>query len=187
MKDKTTIALLALLALIVFSGSASSAHDKSSKGAGKHVRRRSTGSKDEHAWTLSRFKAARSLLKMAAPDLPDHDAVARSVVAHWGIETAWGKAENNWNVGNIRPVKGQAFFSLPEAGDFRAFGSLTDGITAYAKLLQNGYAECMMSLAMAPETADWFQCLADHHYFGDPKDVRAIYTAARARVEKATQ
>ena len=167
--------LFVILAVFVGLAGASPSHDGTG-GAG-HRPTRATGGSD---WLNTRLAVASSVFGARE--------VALSVVAHWAIETAWGKAEHNYNVGNIRPWNArQAFFVLGNVGKFLAFDSVHEGVKAYASLLRAGrYSRCLALLRASPRSPAWFQCLADSGYFGaDAKVDLGFYSNVRAAVEKA--
>jgi hypothetical protein len=132
---------------------------------------------DWAAWTKSRVDAALHALK----ELPllDPESVAYSVVAHWAIETGWGSAEYNFNVGNIKARAGEPYVTRGE-GRFRAYDSLNEGISAYADLLRARYTECIGLLMANPESAAWYDCLGRKGYYASRGDIEG----ARAKVAR---
>ena len=130
-----------------------------------------TGTKDAAAWTKSRFAKAVTVLEEAIPTLLDVDSVAEAVVAHWAIETGYGSAEYNFNVGNIKTFKADVPFVTRKEGKFRAFASLDDGIGAYAKALADRYPDCVKMLLLSPEKADWYDCLHAKGYMQTAGDI----------------
>jgi hypothetical protein len=149
--------------------------------SGARVAARVTGGRDAHAWASSRFAALRALVAS--------DDEARALLTHCAIETAWGAAEYQWNVGNIRPTKAsERRFVLPKVGAFRAYGSLSEGVGAYVGLLRARYASCVALLSADPTSIAWYECLATSGYFGlpAPSNIAPLYNQVRARVETLT-
>lgn len=158
-------------------------HGAAASSSGVRVAARVTGGRDAHAWASSRFAALRALVKS--------DDEARALLTHCAIETAFGAAEYHWNVGNIRPTKPkERRFTLPKVpGAFRAYGSLSEGVSAYVVgLLRTRYAACMGLLSADPRSVAWYECLATSGYFGlpAPSNVAPLYNQVRARVETLT-
>jgi hypothetical protein len=183
------LAVLVLLAL-VFSGD-SHGHTPSPPrpgpgpaGPSKPKARSWTGS--AAAWTQSRYAEALKILE--AQDLPlgvDAEEVATSVVAHWAIETAWGANEYNFNLGGIHAASGQPYFSALDAGvptRFVAYGSLDEGIQAYADLLQARYKSCAVKLFVNPTAADWYVCLGSLGYYGHNPSAETLFNTTRSKV-----
>jgi len=108
--------------------------------------------------------------------------VALSVLAQWALETDTGRAEWNWNVGNIKPIPGskEPRIDLGSAGFFRAYDSLEDGVAAYLSLVQNAhYAECWAKLEADPLSDAWVRCLGAKGYYPSSQDAYASGWNAR--------
>ncbi len=80
-----------------------------------------TGGTDQTAWTRTRTAALQAL----GVDLQ----TAVSVVAHWARETGWGRAEYNFNIGNIKDTAAWtgAAQVLPDGLVYRAYADLGSG------------------------------------------------------------
>jgi hypothetical protein len=92
--------------------------------------------------------------------------IALSVLAQWAHETDSGRAEWNFNVGNLRPVGNQPRIDLGPAGFFRAYGTLDEGVSAYLALVQSGrYTPCWGLLNADPTSEDWIRCLGRLGYY----------------------
>ena len=116
--------------------------------------------------------------------------VALSVLAQWDLETAHGRGEWNFNVGNIRPVGNEPRVELAGAGAFRAYASLEEGVRAYLALMQSQrYASCWAMLNADPLSDEWARCLARKGYCGqcDPDAYARAWRARRAALANAVQ
>lgn len=137
-------------------------------------------------WVMTRYDCAKELLLDQLPPQYDAEEVARSVVAHWAIETQWGAAEFNFNLGGIHASGSQPYFNSTDAGKptrFVAYSSLEDGAKGYASLLMSSlYKTCALQLMDTPDAPDWYVCLGTKGYYAaNPKAASAI-TTARATV-----
>jgi hypothetical protein len=177
------IAVVALLALALM-GELTPAPSPSPSLAGARPKIKSwTGT--AQAWTQSRYKVALDILDSKLPPDLDAEEMAKSVVAHWGIETNWGANEFNYNLGGIHASAGQTYFASTDAGvptRFVAYGSVEDGANGYASLLLAKYQKCVKLLASSPETADWYVCLGSMGYYGKNPNAASLFTGARAKV-----
>ena len=116
------------------------------------------------------------------------------LLSQWALETAWGKACWNSDLGNARPptTRGDVlcmqipggkvseviggreyFFSPPSVGStFRAFESLEDGATFYLGLLHDRFAHAWPAV-LAGDPSAYSVSLHESHYY--TADV-AVYT-----------
>jgi hypothetical protein len=109
--------------------------------------------------------------------------VALSILAQWGFETAFGKGEWNYNVGNIIWTAGYVPVDIgPQIS--RAYTSLAAGVADWLALVQSPrYAQAWTSLQVAPLDSSWARELAAAGYAtADPVAYENGYKAARARV-----
>lgn len=93
---------------------------------------------------------------------------AISVLAQWDLETDGGRAEWNFNVGNVRPVPGsdQPRVNLGAVGFFRAYATVDEGVRSYLALVQSGrYTPCWGILQADPTSDDWVRCLGRLGYY----------------------
>jgi hypothetical protein len=105
---------------------------------------------------------------------------ALSILAMWDFETAGGRAEWNFNVGNLKASGRQARVDLGAAGMFRAFESLDAGVAAYLALVQSArFAPCWDKLQAAPTSDDWIRCLGAAGYYESSADTYAAGWRAR--------
>ena len=84
---------------------------------------------------------------------PDNTDALRILLAQWALETGWGKACHNWNIGNVKAAAGGVYnwqyfrcnevlngkivwFDPPNPGCcFRAFSTIEDGVLDHLRLL----------------------------------------------------
>lgn len=193
MKGKGDWLLIALLLAILGEGRASPAPrpgpgpSPQPSGGGARPKVKSwNGSAEE--WVRDRHRVAQAMLEDklgAASMMYDADEIARSIVAHWAIETNWGASEFNFNLGGIHSSPGQAYFMAKDAGvtvGFVAYDSVEDGAKGYGELVWNRYRDCAMKLAADPEKPDWYLCLGAKGYYGKNPNAAKLITDARARV-----
>lgn len=154
-------------------------------------------------WAKTRFGAAYSLVKMNWVGQVDDDRarqIALSMLTHWSIETAAGANEWNWNVGNIVATGSQPYFTAKDISGnvmaFRAFDSLTDGASAYIKLLSSSrYAAAAKMLADNPDDPAWWIALGHAGWFDPTKakppvswdQAAASFAARRANLAQYSQ
>lgn len=94
--------------------------------------------------------------------------LAISVLAQWDLETDGGRAEWNFNVGNVRPVGDQPRVHLGAVGFFRAYATVDEGVRSYLALVQSGrYTPCWGVLNADPTSDDWVRCLGRLGYYCD--------------------
>ena len=123
----------------------------------------------KRSWVRSRFDALRAA--------GANERSAAALLAHYAVETGWGRNEHNYALGNIRwtsSVGGPAFYQ--QGGDdavprpYRAFNSLEDGARAVLALASGGrYSTAWQALQVgAPET-EWYSRLmvAGWHPYSD--------------------
>jgi Mannosyl-glycoprotein endo-beta-N-acetylglucosaminidase len=144
----------------------------------------SSGTLNTQGWAGSRWRAAVAALDTYAEfEGRNVDDIAASVVAHWALETNWGAAEYNYNLGGIHAAPGVAYFNSFDAGvptRFQAWTSLDAGVRGYLDLVRNHFGACWSMLIADPPLpwAQWYDCLGAHGYYA----VRGPYEAARLRV-----
>jgi hypothetical protein len=146
----------------------------------------SAGTLDAKGWASSRWRACVTALDQY-PELVGRNVsdIATSVVAHWGIETAWGDNEFNYNLGGIHASGSVPWFKSSDAGvptRFEAWDSLDAGVHGYLDLIRNHFSDCWSMLIAQPPLpwAQWYDCLGAHGYYG----VRGAYEYARQHVEQ---
>ncbi len=136
-------------------------------------------------WVMTRYDCALELLQDQLPPQYDAEEVARSVVAHWAIETQWGTHEYNFNLGGIHASPGQAYFNSTDAGRptrFASYGSLEDGAKAYAGMLMGKFKQCALQLMDAPDAPGWYVCLGTKGYYAANPNAASLITSARSTV-----
>jgi hypothetical protein len=156
---------------------------------GEIPRAASAGGLDAQGWVTTRLLACVDYL-VTLPELAGRPGgnvqdIATDIVAHWALETNWGKAEFNFNLGGIHSGGGGPYFWALDAGvrvRFVAWGSLAEGVRGYVDLLRVHFGGCWSTLTALPElpTSQWYDCLGAHGYYG----VRGNYEAAHARVQE---
>lgn len=119
------------------------------------VPRRSTGGPPAQ-WILERRAA---LERAGVPDWAQ-----RAILAHWARETGWGRAEWNWNVGNIRAFpgawRGQVVWLTGRDGrlPYRAYRTLEEGVTDYVRLITRGrYRRAWDDFAQHRDPVRWYR------------------------------
>lgn len=188
MRRGTKIALALGAAFLLLSGVAG-AKGKAitvTSSTGKKQAKHSTYEGDVAAWARARYKLAHDYFQNYWSTALDADGIkdaALSVLAQWSLETFGGSAEYNSNVGNLKAVGSQPWFSLgdynPKTGgkgtyQFASYDSLQDGVNAYFRLLESAYyKDCLDLLIGKPAQPDWFTCLGQKGYYAktikDPK------------------
>jgi hypothetical protein len=150
-------------------------------GAGREVAKFLSGNLDEKAWAGSRWRACVVALDERGVT-GDTSEIAARIVAHWAIETDWGRAEFNYNLGGIHAYEGVDWFASRDADvptHFAAWHTLQDGVRGYLDLLQHHYADCWGELVDTTAPArSWYDCLGSHGYYGQA----GAYSDARMRV-----
>ena len=133
-----------------------------------------------NAWPSTRLEALRRLGAITDKD------VALSVLAQWAFETDSGRAEHNFNVGNVKAVGTEPRVQLGAAGAFRAYASLDEGVAAYLNLVQSPrYAACWALLEANPTSTDWVTCIGRSGYYeASPVTYAAGWQARRAQLAK---
>ena len=110
-----------------------------------------------------------------------------SIIAHWGQETAWGKSEHDFNVGNIQAGRGYRGQTVTRgdndaAGNryttqFRAYTSRQQAADDYAKFLQsNRYAGARNT---GNDTHAFGEGLHRGGYMANPNGANDIANSAR--------
>jgi hypothetical protein len=120
------------------------------------------------SWVQTRYAAAFDAVGKLLPqiDASDLHEIAVSVVALWALETAYGKAEWNFNVGNVVNVGSQAYFI--NAGDGRsyaAYPTLADAVDAWASLIRGRYQNAAVQLIENPTSDAWVTLLGQGGYY----------------------
>jgi hypothetical protein len=162
------LGVLALLALgLSRSGKAPSAVPKGARvtlpAGNVEVSRTNTGGGS--AWRDARLAA------LAAEGITDE--VAKAIVAMWGLETANGAAEWNYNVGNAiaTPAQGAPAYALDSHDGnywYRAYPSLAAGVRAFLSLLRSSrYAAAWGALQVSPLDDRWVRLLGLAGYYRD--------------------
>lgn len=133
--------VLGALALWLLSGrsSGSSSSGASSLAGAQLVPTRATGGTDPVAWTRSRYDALRSAMAAVDDRNVYRDAAAAAIVAHWARETGWGRAEWNFNVGNIKAFNNWTglYQRLADGLLYRAYPDIGSGIADTLTLLRS--------------------------------------------------
>lgn len=115
----------------------------------------------QNAWTRSRYDAALARLSV------DHDAataarMATALVTQWALECGWGRAEWDFNLGNITPGSSWRgdVHRLSNGRLYRAYASLDAGLTDTLRLLGSHlYAAAFARLAAGADPVDWYSDL----------------------------
>lgn len=192
-KSSAGAAVLAVLALVLV-GRKSKAAEATMNLTGTKVDAQHSWSGSVKDWATSRFGAALAAVKAHWAGTLDEQAardVALSLLTHWGIETADGAAEWNWNVGNITAVGAQDFYLLKDISGivmaFRSFDSLSSGVNAYVELLASPrYAPAAKKLADNPTEPDWYVTLGKCGWF-DPTKAKPPSTWDHAAADFAAR
>lgn len=95
---------------------------------------------------------------------------AHAIVALWGLESANGKAEWNYNLGNIIATPGPHLAYSLDSHDgnywYRGYSSLEEAVSAWLGLLRSAhYAECWALLQTHPLSDAWVRCLGRKGYY----------------------
>jgi len=86
--------------------------------------------------------------------------VAEAIFAQWAFETAYGRGEWNFNVGNRIALAGDPAVDLGKAGYFKAYDTLDAGVAEYLTLVQSSrYAQAWTMLHAAPRSSAWIRQL----------------------------
>jgi hypothetical protein len=126
------------------------------------VPKRNTGGDN---WLVERTSA----LAYAVP--PVVGDVARAVLAHWAYETAWGRGEWNFNVGNRIALPGEKGANIGPQWN-KAYDSLAEGVADYLALVKSSrYATAWAMLQTAPRSTMWIRNLVLSGYATAPADV----------------
>lgn len=119
---------------------------------------------DRDAWIRSRHGALAA--ELAARGVGNAHAVAIPIVAHWAEETGWGRAEYNYNIGNIRNVGQCPRAHLIQGGDdaqprpYCAFSSLNEGVARTLDLVTAPrYTAAFAHLTATGDGLGWFDRL----------------------------
>lgn len=172
------LALLVVVVLVVLNLGGSEMQSTTPKGlVPKHV----TGEGSQEAWARARL-AALALHGITGD-------VALSIVAQWALETAYGSAEWNYNVGNVIATSTTEPQVKLDAGAgnpayYRAYNSLDEAVASYIALVSGQhYAECWHLLQSAPTSDEWIRCMGKAGYYTASQDrYAAAWTGARAHL-----
>jgi hypothetical protein len=97
-----------------------------------------SGGADRWAWARSRYAAALEVLATMAMPATLARWIARAAVAHWALETAWGRAERGFNVGNVKWTFPHLCQTLPDGLRYRRYLTLVAGVLDYFVLVSRG-------------------------------------------------
>lgn len=116
---------------------------------------------DQAAWTRARYAAALARLSASYdPAVAAHMATA--LVTQWALECGWGRAEWDFNLGNITPGSNYQgdVHRLSNGRLYRAYASLDAGLTDTLRLLGSHlYAAAFARLAAGADPVDWYSDL----------------------------
>lgn len=119
------------------------------------VPRRNTGGGGGAQWIAERRAA---LQRLGVPQWAH-----RAIIAHWARETGFGRAEWNWNPGNIRALgwSGPRVWLTGRDGtlDYRAYHDLDSGVRDYWRLLQSSRYRRALELLRAGDAVGWYDAI----------------------------
>lgn len=126
------------------------------------VRRTYPGSRA--AWVDSRFRAlVYAFLDRGLP-LEIAMNAALALLSHLVRESGWGRAEWNYNVGNIKCSGGECH-KLNDGKYYRSYKSLDEGVSDYVRLLENArYRHAMGYLITTSDGVGWYDRLMRSGY-----------------------
>lgn len=140
-----------------------------------------TGGTDRTAWTRSRYAAALAALP---PDTFGRERAAADMTAQWALETGWGRAERNFNVGNVRAFSDVPPFYLYRGLRWRAFASLSEAVAVTVALYQSArYADAWTRVG---EGRPWFDAVLRAGWTDWTPEGSDEFVAVRARVGAIT-
>lgn len=148
-----------------------------------------TGAPPGDAWIRSRWEEARAQLAAAgyAPELAAR--IAAALVAQWGHETGWGRAEWGHNVGNMK-TGGAAWQGATwryGTDVYRAYPTLAAGIADHIRLLRSGrYAAAWQLLAQGDDGNAWHDAILRAGWHPWSQTSVDEYRSERARVARVT-
>ena len=124
------------------------------------------------SWVSTRYAAAFDAVGKLLPqiDASDLHEIAVSVVALWALETAYGKAEWNYNVGNVMNVGSQPYFvNAGDGNSYAAYPTLADAVDAWATLLRSSrYQNAAVQLIENPTSDAWVTLMGQAGYYTAP-------------------
>lgn len=142
------------------------------------VERRNTGGGGGDAWIRAR---RRVLADIGVPEWA-RDAI----LAHWARETGLGRAEWNYNPGNIRAIGwgGARVWLRGRDGtlDYRAYASIEEGARDYWRLMNTPRYRGALDLLRAGRPVDWYAAILRAGYSAQSDQALREFAALLRRI-----
>lgn len=126
-----------------------------------------TGGTDRRAWVVSRGQALYDAFRRRGLPVSVSLAAAVGILPHAILETGWGRAEWNYNLGNIKCAGFDACTTQPDGLSYRAYRSAEEGTEAYVRLLEVArYRPALVYLLATGDGAGYYDRLMREGWTG---------------------
>lgn len=137
-----------------------------------------TGGRPGAPWVAARRDV---LHRVGVPDWAQD-----AVLAHWARETGLGRAEWNYNPGNIRAIgwRGPRVWLRGRDGtlDYRAYASIEEGARDYWRLLNTPRYRGALDLLRAGRPVDWYAAILRAGYSAQSDQALREFAALLRRI-----